>query len=357
MFLTIISFIIVLGVLVFIHEFGHYIMAKLSDIKVEEFALGFGPRLFSRKKGETIYSIRIIPLGGFCNMTGEFPPEDDADKEVLKTYREAKKEGRCFHQKSIFKRFLVIFMGPFMNFLLAVFIFIFIFSALGLPVDSSDLAIIGEIDPSKPAAEAGLQPGDKIIAIEDREIQSWQEMADIIHDSVDKEITITFERKNKIESISLIPEYNEEIDAGVIGIYPRLIRERVGIFKAIKLGFIQTYQIIYYTFAGVIQMISQRSVEGLGGPIMIASIVGQAARVGLSNLLSWMAIISINLGIINLLPFPALDGGRILFIIVEIIRGKPVSPEKEGFVHFIGFIILITLMVFIIYRDIIRAIF
>jgi len=357
MLITILSFLIVLGVLIFIHEFGHYIMAKKSGIKVEEFALGFGPRILSKKKGETVYSIRLIPLGGFCNMTGEFPPDKETDEEELKIYRQAEKEGRCFHQKSILTRFLVIFMGPFMNFMLAAFIFIFIFAVFGLPVDSSHTTVIGELDPSKPAAEAGLQPGDKIIAVADKEVNSWEEMAKIIHGSAKKKVSIKFERNNNIKEVLVIPEYNEEIDAAVIGIYPQLIRERINIFKAIKLGLLQTYRVVYFTLAGFIQMISNRSTEGLGGPVMIASIVGQAARVGLSNLLSWMAIISVNLGIINLLPFPALDGGRILFIIFEIIRGKPVPPEKEGFVHFIGFVILITLMVFIIYRDIVRAIF
>ncbi len=357
MFITILTFVIVLGVLIFIHEFGHYIVAKKTGIRVEEFALGFGPRIFSRQKGETLYSIRLIPLGGFCNMTGEFPPDDDVDEEEMRIYRQAEQEGRCFHQKSIWKRFLVIFMGPFMNFFLAALIFILIFSVFGLPVDSSKSTIIGELDPSKPAAEAGLKPGDKIISVADKEVKSWEDMAKIIHNSTGEEINIRFNRKGEIKSISVIPEYNKDIDAGVVGIYPRLIREKVGIFKAIKLGIYQTYRVIYFTIVGFIQMISQRSTEGLGGPVMIASIVGQAARVGLSNLLNWMAIISINLGIINLLPFPALDGGRILFIIFEIIRGKPVPPEKEGFVHFIGFIILITLMIFIIYRDIVRAIF
>src|SRR6056297_147094 len=127
MFITILSFIIVLGILIFIHEFGHYITAKLSDIRVEEFALGFGPKLISKKWGETVYSIRIIPLGGFCNMTGEFVPDEDDDSESLEIYNEAKENGRCFHQKPMWKRFAVIFMGPLMNFLLAVVIFFLIF--------------------------------------------------------------------------------------------------------------------------------------------------------------------------------------------------------------------------------------
>ncbi len=357
MVLTIVTFVIVLGVLVFIHEFGHYITAKKSGILVSEFALGFGPKLISKKYGETVYSIRAIPLGGFCNMVGEFPPDEDMPEKDREVYEKAKKEGRLFTQKSAWKKLAVIVMGPIMNFLLAAVVFILIFSVFGIPVDSSQTTILGQVVPEKPAAEAGLQGGDKIIAIADEKVENWNELAEVINNNGGEVISISFERNNKIQEVSLKPEINEQTGGGIIGIYPKMVRKRINLFNAIGYGFMQTWQIIQFTIAGFVQMIVSRSAEDLGGPIMIASIVGQAARVGLANVLNWTAIISINLGIINLLPFPALDGGRLIFIVIELVRGKPINPEKEGFVHFIGFVILMILMVFIIYKDIVRSLF
>jgi len=355
MFTTIISFIIVLGVLIFIHEFGHYIVAKYYGVRVEEFALGWGPKLISKKKGDTVYSIRAIPIGGFCNMTGEFVPDDDMDEEERKTYEEAKKNGNCFHQKSLWQRFAIIFTGAFMNFLLAVVIFIIIFMVYGFPMEASHETIIGDVNPMQPASEAGLRPGDEIIAINSIEVDSWNEMAGIIHES-EGEIKIDFIRDNEDKTVHITPEYDEYTDNYVIGIYPVLILERVGVFNSIKLGFIQTGQYIYMIIFGFIQMITGEVAAEVGGPVMIASIVGDAARTGLDRLLQWMAVISINLGIINLLPVPALDGGRILFLGIELLKGKPVNPQKETLVHFIGFVLLILLMIFIIYQDIVRSI-
>ncbi len=357
MLVTIISFIIVLGILIFIHEFGHFITAKKAGIKVEEFALGMGPRLISHKKGETVYSIRAIPVGGFCNMTGEFPPDADMSEEELKSYEQAKIEGRAFHQQSIAKKFAVIFMGPFMNFLLAVIIFIFVFSVFGIPVDTSSTTIIGDIVPQQPASEAGLKPGDRIISINNNKVAEWKEMSYYIHDAANEEISIKFLRDESEYEIKLIPEYDESAEGGIIGIFPELIKEKIGFFNSVKMGVLQTGRVIWLTLNGFAQMIHERSTEGIGGPIAIASIVGQAARIGIENLLNWMAIISINLGIINLLPIPALDGGRLVFIFIEFLRGKPVPAEKEGFVHFIGFVLLILLMVFFTYKDIIRTLF
>ncbi|MFW5976704.1 MAG: RIP metalloprotease RseP [Bacillota bacterium] len=358
MLTTVVSFIFVLGVLIFFHEFGHYIMAKRAGIRVIEFALGWGPKLISHKKGETTYSIRAIPIGGFCNMAGEFLPgdEDELDEKERKVYLDAREKGECFHQKSILDRFLVIFMGPFMNFLLAVLIFILVFSIFGVPTESSNTTIIGDVTPGQPAREAGIRPGDEIVAVNDQEVENWEEMSSIIHNSED-ELIISYRRDGNINEVTVNPEYNEEVDSYIIGIYPDVIRERAGILEAIKLGFMQTGQIIFATIAGFVQMISMRSAEGVGGPIMIASIVGEAAQLGINRLLNWTAIISINLGIINLVPIPALDGGRILFLFFELIRGKPVDPEKESFVHFIGFVLLMILMVFVVYKDIVRSLF
>lgn len=357
MVLTIVSFIIVLGVLVFIHEFGHYITAKKSDIMVSEFALGFGPKLISKKVGETLYSIRGIPLGGFCNMVGEFPPDESMSEEEREIYEEAKEKGRLFTQKSTFKRLAVILMGPVMNFLLAALIFILAFTVFGVPTSTTEEAILGEVIPEQPAAEAGLRANDQILAINGQKINSWEEMSKLIRANVDQEITIRYQRNNEINQLTLKPELSQDSDRGVIGVYPQLIRENVSFIKGFSLGLNQTYQVAKMTVSGFIQMFKESSAEDIGGPIMIASIIGQAARAGILKVLNWTAIISINLGIINLFPFPALDGGRILFIVIEMIRGKAVDPRKESYVHMIGFAFLMLLMIFIIYNDLMRTFF
>lgn len=357
MVLTIVSFVLVLGVLIFIHEFGHYITAKNSDIMVSEFALGFGPKIISKKYGETVYSIRLIPLGGFCNMVGESPADDSMPADERELYEEVKKEGRLFTQKSAFKRLAVILMGPIMNFLLAILIFIISFAFFGVPTSTNNKAVLGEVIPEQPAAEAGLRANDIILEINQNEVDSWSEMSEFIKANTDKEITIKYKRKDQIETTAVTPILDEQSGRGIIGIYPKLIREEASLFTSISLGLKQSYQVFKMTILGFVQIFKDSSAEEIGGPIMIASIIGQAARVGILNVLNWTAIISINLGIINLFPFPALDGGRILFILIEIIRGKPIDPRKEGYIHLIGFAILMFLMIFIIYNDLMRTFF
>ncbi|MGM0437458.1 MAG: RIP metalloprotease RseP [Bacillota bacterium] len=357
MFVTIISFIFVLGVLILVHEFGHFITAKKIGIRVEEFALGFGPKLISRKKGETVYSIRAVPLGGFCSMTGEFPPDEDDPEDEIRLYEEAKKNGRTFDQQLPWERFMVSIMGPVMNFLLAIVLFVIIFLGYGLPVSQSNTTEIGQITPQMPAAEAGLQPGDEIVAVNGEKTENWQEMSKLLGQSEGQDVNLEVKRDNEIFEVNLKTEYNQQLDKAVIGISAKVIREKVGPITAIVQGVNQTIYSTRLIIVGVVDMIKARSAEGLGGPVMIANVVGQAAKSGFENLLNWMAVISINLGIINLLPLPALDGGRLIFIIIEKIRGKALPPEKEGLIHMIGFALLMLLMVFIIYRDIANIFF
>lgn len=358
MLTTIVVFIIFLGVLIFVHELGHFIMAKKSDIRVEEFALGFGPKLLSRKKGETVFSIRLIPLGGFCNMVGEMPVDkDELSEEEVRLYEETVEQGRAFHQKSPGKRLLVLSMGAIMNFFLALLSFILIFGIYGLPVDYSREAVIGQTYPNHPAAEAELMGGDRILAIEGQDVESWEEMVSFIHENPGESLEFTIQRNSSEMIFNVTPRYDESAGYGIIGIEPELIRERVGPISAVQGAVVQTGYVMRMTFNGFVQIFAQRSTEDLGGPVMIASIVGEAARTGFDDVLNWLAIISINLGILNLLPFPALDGGRIVFVFIEMIMGKPVPQEKEGFIHMIGFFLLILLMIFVVYQDIITSFF
>ena len=358
MLTTIVVFIIFLGVLIFVHELGHFIMARKSDIRVEEFALGFGPKLISQKRGETVFSIRAIPLGGFCNMVGEMPVDkEELSDEEIRLYEETVEQGRAFHQKSPGKRLLVLAMGAIMNFLLALVAFVLIFGIYGLPVDYSREAIIGQAYPNHPAAEAELRSGDRILAIDGQSVESWEEMVSFIHENPGETLEFTVQRNDSEMAFNVTPRYDENAGYGIIGIEPELIRERVGPISAVQGAVMQTGYVMRMTFNGFVQIFAQRSTEDLGGPVMIASIVGQAARTGFDDVLNWLAIISINLGILNLLPFPALDGGRIVFVFIEMIMGKPVPQEKEGFIHMIGFFLLILLMVFVIYQDIITSFF
>ncbi|AZO95549.1 RIP metalloprotease RseP [Halocella sp. SP3-1] len=357
MLLTIFSFIIVLGILVFIHEFGHYLAAKLSGIRVEEFAIGFGPKLLSYQRGETLYSIRGIPLGGFCKMTGEFPPDDEMSAEEKEIYYDAREKEECFDQKSVWKRFAVVFNGPFMNFVLAIFIFALIFNIFGLPVRTTNSNILGDIIPGQPAAQAGFKVGDRVYSIDGQSVETWDELADIIHRSSGKELIVGVERDEELIEIEVTPRYEESAEGGVIGIAPQLLKREVGLLESFRLGFGQSWYIFKVTVLGFFNMITGKTPAEIGGPVMIASMIGQAAEIGISSVLNLMAVLSINLGIINLVPFPALDGGRIIFIFVELIRGKPVNPEKESFVHIVGFILLIVLMVFLVFKDIGRTIF
>src|SRR6056297_332285 len=264
MVLTIVSFIIVLGVLVFIHEFGHYITAKKSGIMVSEFALGFGPKLIYKKVGETLYSIRAIPLGGFCNMVGEFPADESMPDEERELYEKVKSDGRLFNQKSPFKKLAVILMGPIMNFLLAVLIFILAFAIFGVPTSTNNEAILGEVIPEQPAAEAGLRANDKILAINGQEVDSWEEMSELIRQNSEQEITIRYQRDSEIEELTIIPAYDEESERGVIGVYPKLIRENVGFGSAITLGLQQSYQVFKMTIQGFVQMFRESSAEDIG---------------------------------------------------------------------------------------------
>src|SRR5690554_2714496 len=254
--LTIISFIIVLGVLVFIHEFGHYITAKLVGIRVEEFALGFGPKIISRKFGDTVYSIRGIPLGGFCQMTGETPPDEDMSEEERAVYEEAREKGQAFDQKSPWKRLAVIINGPLMNLVLTALIFTLIFSLYGIAVESKDTNIIGDVILGTPAAEAGLRSGDRIIEIDGHSIEKWDDLAGIIHSSANEPLLIKYERNEQVFTTTVTPVIMEGRDEALIGISSQVVREDVNVFTAVKLGFLQAFSYIVVMFEAIGNMIT-----------------------------------------------------------------------------------------------------
>ncbi|MTT32245.1 RIP metalloprotease RseP [Terrilactibacillus sp. BCM23-1] len=412
---TFISVVIIFGVLIAIHEFGHLIVAKKSGILCREYAIGFGPKLFSIKKGETVYTLRLLPIGGFVRMAGEDPEIIDikpghrigllfnhqqhvskiiinhldkypdaklvtvetADLEkdlVIKGYdsedgelieypldREAEYVvdeqafqiaplDRQFSSKTKTARFLTIFAGPFMNFLLAFVIFVVYFSIQGVPSNAPKL---GQLVENNPAIQAGLHQGDRVIQIDEQPINAWQDIMTYVNHHPNSLLTFTIERNNQQQKIDVKtnarkgPSGKQE---GFIGVYAPTKHSFVASLKG---GVSQTYFWIKQELVGLKMLVTGAvGLDQLSGPVGIYNVTGQFVSQGFLIVLNWAAFLSINLGIINLLPLPALDGGRLLFIIVEALRGKPIDPQRESIVHFIGFALLMLLMVVVTWNDI-----
>ncbi|SKC74143.1 RIP metalloprotease RseP [Maledivibacter halophilus] len=329
---TFISFIFVFGLLVFFHEFGHFALAKLNNIKVHQFALGMGPKILSYKGKETEYSLRILPIGGYVKMEGE---DEDSDDE------------RSFSKKSPLQRISVLAAGPIMNIILAIILLTIISFSIGNPVN-----IIDEVTKNSPAEKIGLKSGDEIIQIGNVDIGSWEDIVAAISESKEEVLNIVVNRNGEKISFNVEPEFDKEANRKLIGITPVLKKSFINSIKiSVENVFLATkaiFEFLISFFKG------EASSEGVVGPVGMIHFVGKAARTSIYSLLSLAAVISINLAILNILPFPALDGGRIIFAIIELIKGKPVDPNKEGFVHLIGFVILMVLMILVLYKDIIR---
>jgi regulator of sigma E protease len=335
--LTFIASVVIFGLLIFFHELGHFLVAKRLGIDVIEFAIGFGPKAVSRQIGETVYSLRVFPLGGFVRLVGEDPDE-------------VEEEG-SFQKQPVWRRFAVIASGPVMNFILAVLLFSLIYFAfIGVPVYQS--TAIGELLPGGRAEQAGLMAGDRIISVAGEEVDKWHDLVALINAHPDTEIAIEFERENQLQALTVTPQRDPQAGVGLIGIWPQT--RMFAVFPSLSLGVTHTISFLRFIAASIMQMLTGSVAPDVVGPVGIIQIVGEVARTGVVNLLSLAAIISLNLGFLNLLPIPALDGSRLMFLVVEWIRGRPVDPHKESFVHFVGFTVLILLMIVIAYRDLVR---
>ncbi|NOZ57878.1 MAG: RIP metalloprotease RseP [Calditrichaeota bacterium] len=346
MSVTIVAFVFVLGLLIFVHELGHFLAAKAVGIRVERFSLGFPPRLFGVKIGETDYCISAIPLGGYVKMAGMIDESLDADT--------IKGEPWEFMSKPLWARFLVIFAGPLMNMLLAVAIFTGLTYHTGVGVPKGP--IVGAVEPGSPADSAGFKPGDRIVAIEGTQIKSWDDLTRIIHHAGNKRLEIVRERDGRLDTVFVRPMTDVVRGVSLIGIGPAVEVRRVSLWKAFTSSVSYTWYLSKLLGRSLLLMASgQVSVrEGLGGPVRIAQLAGESARHGMVSLLGLIAFLSLNLGWLNLFPIPALDGGHLVLLAIEGITRRPVSNKVRLVVQQIGMVILLALMVLVIANDIMR---
>lgn len=414
---TVIAFIVIFGAIVFFHELGHFIFAKRAGILCREFAIGMGPKVFTHKRGETLYTIRLLPIGGYVRMAGDDPEaveikpgfrvgllfgldgkvnkiilnnkdkfpdarvieveKADLERElVLKGYPEDADEtlqsfpvhpeavtvengaetqiapyNRQFASKTLGQRAMAIFAGPMMNFILAFLIFLTLAFIQGVPSNDPKL---GKLADGGAATEAGLKEGDVVQSIAGAEISSWSDVVEIIRKNPNKELDFVIERGGKEQVISVTPKSQEveKKEIGIIGVYSPVEKSPM---LAVKYGFTET---VYWS-KKIFEMLGllvtgQFAIDMLSGPVGIYATTDTVVKSGIFVLMKWTAMLSVNLGIMNLLPIPALDGGRLLFFAVEAVRGKPVDRQKEGLVHFIGFALLMLLMLVVTWHDIQR---
>lgn len=341
---TPLAFAIVLGVLVFIHELGHYLAARWRGVYVEVFSIGFGKKLLSwTDSHDTEWRLCILPLGGYVKMHGMEQPEDITD-EVRANWR----PGQTFHEKPVLSRMIAVAAGPIANFVLAAVLFAGLFVFAGRPVTEP---VISSVVEGSAAATAGLQDGDRIVTIAGHSIRNFEDIVGIVTNSAGKSLDIAIERDGKPLTIAATPASMN--GNGILGIRGgKMAYEPVSLAAAIPAGIEQTWNVSVQTLDGIGQMLTgRRGTDELGGPLRIAQLSGQVAEMGVASLISFIAVLSVNLGLLNLFPIPILDGGHLVFFIVEALRGKPLSAKAQEMGMRAGLALLIGLFVFATWND------
>lgn len=346
--MSIVFAILIFSVIVIIHELGHFLLAKANGIEVFEFSLGMGPKLISKQMGETLYCIKLLPLGGSC-MMGEDAEEEDGTG-VLKGN---------FNEKSVWARMSVIAAGPIFNFLLA-----FLFSVILVAGAGYDKAVIGQVSENYPAEEAGLLPGDEIVKMNGHSIHLWREVSIYNQFHQGEGVEVTYKRDGEKHMVTVVPKQEEDTGRYVLGIYGSG-KSKAGFIDSIKYG---AYNVRYWIVTVIeslrFMVTGQVSLDDMAGPVGIVNVVGDTYKQSIPsgsytvflNMLNIAILLSANLGVMNLLPIPALDGGRLVFLLIEAVRRKRIPPEKEGIFHFVGFVLLMGLMLVIMFNDV-RKIF
>jgi regulator of sigma E protease len=348
--ISIISVIVLLGVLIFVHEAGHFLIAKWAGVGVLKFSLGFGPKLFGKKIGETEYLLSMIPLGGYVKLLGESDGEELSEAD----------EKRSFSKQSVLKRAAIVIAGPLFNFLLAISIFTIVYM-VGIPILTTQ---IGGVQEGSSAYEAGIREGDIITAIDGREISKWENLAEMISSSKGRELMMHVKRGEQQYDMPLTPRllktkniFGEDIESYKIGVTPssQITIEKKNPFLALWAGIKQTWIVSKLTILSIVKIVEGVvSPKTLGGPILIAQIAGAQVKEGVIPFLLFMALLSINLAVLNLLPIPILDGGHLFFYFIEMISGKEINIRWREMAQQIGFVLLVMLMIFVFIMDIER---
>lgn len=341
---------IALGLLVLVHEFGHFLVARLANVKVLVFSLGFGKKLLVYKKGETEYALSAFPLGGYVKMLGESGDDEIPEAEAHRSYS----------NKPPLVKMAIAFAGPFFNILFAAFLFYLIF-VTGFPVLRP---IVGDVIKDSPAAQAGLTKGDVIERIEGNTVSEWTDLQNRVASSELKPLRFAVKRDGKTFEVNITPKetedkniFGETINRKMIGVGPsgETIVQREGPFAALPKAVLRTYNICELTVVGLVKLVQGSiSSKNIGGPILILQTAGKTAREGKSTFLNFMAIISINLAIVNILPIPILDGGHMLFYAIELVTRRQISQKTVEMAQKVGIVILVMIMAFAFYNDIAR---
>lgn len=348
---TILATVVVLGVLIFVHEFGHFLLAKLLKVRVEVFSLGFPPKLVSKKIGDTDYRISVVPLGGYVKLLGE-NPNDEVPPE-LTPY--------SFLHRPLWQRALIVLAGPAFNFFFAVLALFVVFSFTGLPYLTTE---VGKIIEGSPAERAGLRGGDVVLAVNGVPVKRWEGLASQIRQHGGQPLRIVVKRAEQTLEFRLQPEqkeslnvFGQKVQVYQIGVASaeRLATENLGPLGALEEGLTYSLRIAALTLQSIYKLIAQEiPMDTLGGPIMIAQVAGKQAKMGFSYLIHFMAVLSVNLTLLNLLPIPILDGGHLVFLFIEAVRGKPLPLKHREMAQAVGMMLILTLMLLVFYHDIVR---
>lgn len=355
---TIILFLIIFSVVVISHELGHFLIARKNGIRVIEFSVGMGPTIFSFYKGGVKYALKPLPIGGACLFEGEDGLENQEEEEAVQADRS---EGIPFPKAGVWSRIATIFAGPFFNFLLA-FVVALVLNAFS----GADLPTVGKVVENSAAMEAGLQEGDVITRIDHERIHFYREVMLISSLNKGETMEVHYERDGQKSVTYVTPKYSEEDQRYYIGIANGGEYLKCNPLQVFQYGFYEVEYWVKLTFKSLGMVLQgQVTKEDVSGPIGIAKLVGDSydhaeenygTASAILTMLEIVVLLSVNLGILNLLPFPALDGGRLVFMLIEVVRGKPIPPEKEGMVHFAGLVVLMLLMVFVMYNDIMKLV-
>lgn len=355
--MTFILFIVVFGIVVIAHEFGHFLLAKLNGIHVVEFSVGMGPTLCSFKKKETTYSIKLLPIGGACMFEGEDGLES-AEKEAAEKDGRVYDDSGSFLKANVWARISTVFAGPFFNFILA-----FLFAVILVSLNPTDLPVLKDVAPDGAAVQAGFMAGDEIVSINGEKTYLFRDVQLILALNQGQPLEVVVERDGSEVNLTVTPQYNPETGSYQLGVYGGVYEQSKGlaVFKdawyEMRYCFRATYKSLGMLVTGNVNK------EDVAGPVGIAvNVVGKTyetakeygATTVVLSMMNIVLLLSINLGVLNLLPIPALDGGRLVFLLIELVRGKPVPPDKEGIVHFVGMVFFMVLMVVVLFNDLVN---